>query len=101
VETAEHGSQIQSVMNNYSSEQKKDLTAAAQEIQELLDQLSTSYPATDVPNQAIHRIRQNPQLRERLIGAMKSASKVALEKLVDHPAISIVLAAFEGASNPT
>lgn len=97
VGTAESGSRVQSVLHNYASEQRKNLVVAAKEIQELLDQLSTTYPVVEVPGQAVEQIQQNPQLKERVMGALKGGGKTALEKLIDHPAISIVLAAIEGA----
>jgi len=62
---------------------------------------SESYPLTEIPAQSVEKIKQNPQMKERVMGALKSGSKTALEKLVDHPAVSIVLAAIEGASNPS
>lgn len=88
------------VFHNYASNQHKNLAEAAKEIQELLEQLSKTYPITDVPGKAVEEIQQNPQLKNRVIGALKAGAKKALEELVKHPATSIVLAAIEGADNP-
>ena len=99
VDTAASGSRVQSVLHNYAPEQRQNLAAAAKEIKTLLEQLSESYALAEIPAQAVGRIQQNPQLKERVMGALKNGGKTALEKLVDHPAISIVLAAIEGASN--
>ena len=101
VDTAQSGSQIYSTIHNYLPEQRQNLVDAAKEIQNLLKQLSENYTRTEVPSQAIRQIQQNPQLKERVIGALKGGGRAALEKLVDHPAISIVLAAIDGANDPT
>lgn len=82
------------------SGQNQTLAEAAAEIQMLLEQLSKSYKITEVPEQAVKQIEQNPQMKDRMMGALKNGGKTALEKLVKHPAISIVLAAIDGASNP-
>lgn len=55
----------------------------------------------EVPGQALEKIQHNPQMKARVMGALKSGGKTALEKLIDHPAVSILLAAIEGASNPS
>ena len=101
VDTAQSGSHIQAILHHYPPEQRQNLADAAQEIQELLEQLSGNYSITELPAQAVEQIQQNPQMSARVIGALKGGGKAALEKLVDHPAIGIVLAAIEGASNPT
>ncbi|MEM8504945.1 MAG: pentapeptide repeat-containing protein [Cyanobacteria bacterium P01_D01_bin.1] len=100
VGTAQSGSQVQSVLHNYAPEQHHNVAAAAQEIHSLLERLSASYPVVEVPVQAVEQIKKNPQMKERVLGALKGGGKTAIEKLVDHPAVSIVLAAIEGASKP-
>lgn len=100
VDTAQSGSRVQSILHNYSSEQRQTLSEAAEEIQMLLKQLSESYEITEVPMRAVERIKHNPQMRDRVISALKSGGKTALEELIDHPAVSIVLSAIEGANNP-
>ena len=98
VNTAESGSRIQAILHNYAPEKRENLASAAKEIQELLEQLSENYPLAEVPSQAITQIQRTPRIRERVMGAIKGGGKAAIEELVDHPAISIVLAAIEGAS---
>ncbi|MBE9064099.1 pentapeptide repeat-containing protein [cf. Phormidesmis sp. LEGE 11477] len=101
VDTAQSGSRVQAILHNYAPEKRESLATAANEIQELLDQLSKSYPGTEVPMQAVAQIQANPKMMERIVGALRGGGKAAIEELVDHPALSIVLAAIEGASNPT
>ncbi|MEO0535902.1 MAG: pentapeptide repeat-containing protein [Cyanobacteria bacterium P01_A01_bin.123] len=87
---------VEGDMNVYTPEQQKTLAEAAQEIQALLEQLSETYPLTEVPAKAEAQIKSNPQLRGRIVGAIKSAGKKAVEKLVEHPAGAIVVAAVDG-----
>lgn len=76
--------------------------AEAAEIQRLLQQLSQSYP-TQVSSEtkqeievAVREISQNPTLRHRVIGALRSGSMEALRELADNPYVNILLAAWEG-----
>jgi uncharacterized protein YjbI with pentapeptide repeats len=85
---------------DYSS--KPELSEAAAEIQQLLEQLSQTYP-TNTPSEkivvleeAIKRIENDPTLKERVLGAVKSSGVEAIKELVDHPLINILLAALEG-----
>jgi hypothetical protein len=87
----------------YSSpEQEKSLIEAAQEIQQLLNQLSQNYPTSTVPEQlvvaakAIEEIEKQPQFKQRVIGSLKSGGMEALKELVDNPVINVLLAALEG-----
>lgn len=56
VDTAASGSRVQSVLHNYAPEQRQNLTGAAKEIQELLEQLSEDYELTEVPAQTVEQI---------------------------------------------
>ena len=83
------------VSNLYNSQ---DLAQAAKDIQGLLDQLSTQYSedgAVLIGAKAIAEVESNPTLKGRLVKAIKAGGTTALEKLVDHPAISIVVAAMK------
>lgn len=86
--------------------QKQDLKQAAEAIQDLLSHLSTTYPSDTnieqmmVATKAIEEIEKNPELKERIIGALKSGGTEALRELIDHPAVSIVFAAIEGWRKP-
>ena len=80
--------------NIYNSQ---NLTQAATDIKELLDQLSQDYSSTAIVGaKAIEEIDRNPTLKQRVVTALKEAGAEALEKLVDHPAISIVVAGAKG-----
>ena len=80
----------------------QNLTQAATEIKQLLDQLSQKYPSDTPAGKAIvgakvvEEIEKNPTLRQRVLNAMKEASASALEKLIEHPAASIVVAGVKG-----
>ena len=45
-------------------------------------------------------IEQDPALRSRVIGALKAGGVEALKELVDHPLVTILLAALEGWQKP-
>jgi uncharacterized protein YjbI with pentapeptide repeats/tetratricopeptide (TPR) repeat protein len=96
VDTAQTGSRQQVVQHIYSSGHHQSLAESAREIQELLDQLSRTYPPTEVPAKAEEAIKNNPQLKGRVVGAIKQGGKKALEELIKHPAVAILLAAIEG-----
>ncbi|MDZ7968922.1 MAG: COR domain-containing protein [Nostoc sp. DedSLP03] len=76
----------------------QNLAQAAKDIKELLDQLSQDYPNNTamVGAKAIEAIDSNPTLKKRVVNALKEAGSTALEKLVDHPAVSIVIAGAKG-----
>ena len=79
------------------------LAHAAKEIQDLLEQLSETYPTTTTKEQrtvaaeAIARIESNPTLRQRVINAAKGG---ALEALKQTPVGKIVAAAIDGWTKP-
>ena len=81
--------------------QKQNLAEAAAEIQQLLNQLSQTYPTSTtaeqmvVATEAIKRIESDPKLMERILSALKAGSISALEQLLNHPAASFVIAALE------
>ncbi|MEH2088732.1 COR domain-containing protein [Nostoc sp.] len=75
----------------------QNLAQAAKDIKELLDQLSQEYSSTAMVGvKAVEEIEQKPKLKARIINALKEAGSEALEKAVDHPAVSIVIAATKG-----
>ncbi|WP_335064988.1 pentapeptide repeat-containing protein [Nostoc sp.] len=94
--------QIGGNMTNYSPEQRQNLAEAAAEIQQVLNQLSQTYP-TNTPlekqiaiTEALKQIDSNPTLKARVIGALKAGGTEALKELVDHPLVNILLATLEG-----
>jgi uncharacterized protein YjbI with pentapeptide repeats len=82
--------QIGGNITNYSTEQRQNLAEAAAEIQQLLNQLSQTYPTATtsqkmtVVAKAVDEIEKNPTLKARVIGALKSGGTEALKELVDH-----------------
>jgi cysteinyl-tRNA synthetase len=87
---------------NTSLQPKQTLAEAAAEIQQLLNQLSQSYPSTTESEQkvvaakAIEEIEKRYQLKQRIVGALQSGGVETLRELVDNPIINILLAALEG-----
>jgi hypothetical protein len=89
-------------INNYNPEQKQNLAQAAADIQQLLNQLSHSYPTATtsermiVVAKAVDEIESNPTLKARVIGALKAGGTEALKELIDNPLINILLASIDG-----
>jgi hypothetical protein len=75
-----------------------NLIEAAQEIKELLNTLDKEYPndSVMVGIKTVEEIRNNPTLKVRFINALKEGGLEAFEQLIDHPAVSIILAAGKG-----
>ena len=81
---------------------KQSLAESASEIQQLLQILNQSYP-TDITEDsqaeievAVKGINKNPQLKERLINALKAGSMETVKELMDNPYVNILMAAYEG-----
>jgi uncharacterized protein YjbI with pentapeptide repeats len=94
--------QIGGNITNYSTEQRQNLAEAAADIQQLLNQLSQTYPTVttsqkmSVVAKAVDEIENNPTLKARVIGALKSGGKEAFKELIDNPLINILLASIDG-----
>ncbi|MHC5771642.1 MAG: pentapeptide repeat-containing protein [Nostoc sp.] len=94
--------QIGGNITNYNPQQKQNLAEAAAEIQQLLNQLSQSYPTATtsekmtVVARAVDEIESNPTLKTRVIGALKAGGTEAFKELIDHPLVNILLASIEG-----
>jgi phosphoenolpyruvate-protein kinase (PTS system EI component) len=79
---------------------KNNLSEAAAEIQQLLEQLSQSYPTTTtsekmkVASAAIQHIENNHTLRQRVLSALKTGAIQALGQMLNHPAATFVIAAL-------
>ena len=88
---------IQTQINN-----NPDLAQAARDIKALLDELSEEYnPAapkgqTKIKESALAQIRQNPQLKQRTLKALKSAGEEALEQAIQHPVAKVVVEGIKG-----
>jgi hypothetical protein len=94
--------QISGNITNNSTEQKQNLAEAAAEIQQLLNQLSQTYPTATtsekmtVVAKAVDEIENNPTLKARVIGALKSGGTEAFKELIDNPLVNILLASIDG-----
>ena len=83
--------------NTTNIHNSQNLTQAAKDIKELLDQLDKEYNnPMMVGAKAIEEISNNPTLKQRFVNALKEGGTEALNQLIDHPAVSIVLAAGQG-----
>ena len=82
--------------------EKQNLTSAAQEIQQLLEQLSATNPTTTtkekmtVVGEVADRIENNPPLKSKVISALKSGGTEAFKEAVNHPLVNILVATIEG-----
>lgn len=101
VDTAQSGSQQIGKQYNYAPEQKQNLAEAASEIQQLLEQLSQSYPTNTMAGkmalaaEATQRIENNSTLMHKTISALRAGGTAALEQVLSHPAASFVIAALD------
>jgi internalin A len=84
--------------NNYSS----NLSQAAKEIKELLDQLSEEYnPNTEkgqnsIKNEALKIIKNDSTLQQKIVNALKEGGVTTLEEAINHPLAKILIAATKG-----
>lgn len=93
------GTQTGGILNDYSS--NPNLSQAAEEIQEILKQLSETNPTTTntekmrVVTQAVEQIENDPPLKERVITALHSTSVDAFQQEINHPLAKKLLASIE------
>jgi uncharacterized protein YjbI with pentapeptide repeats len=86
---AKDSARIQNILHNYPAEQQKSLAEAAAEIQQLLEQLSATYPTTTiaeksaVATKAIETIEKNPAQKAKIVKALKVGGIAALKELVE------------------
>jgi uncharacterized protein (DUF2342 family) len=72
------------------------------DIQQLLNQLEKTNPTTTetdkmiIAGKAADIIKSNPNLKARVIGALKSGGKEALKEAVDNPILNVLVAIIEG-----
>jgi len=85
----------------YNEAQQKTLAEAAAEIQKLLEQLDKSYNTSSysgkiqIADETIKTIENNPDIKARIIRALKVGGVKAFEQLLNHPAASFVIGALE------
>ncbi len=89
------------VEGDFNVNQQQNLSEAAAEIQQLLNQLSQTYPTNttsekmEVATTAIQRIENNSNLRQRVLNALKTGGIQALGQMLNHPASTFVIAALD------
>ncbi len=93
---------------DYSSNPSNtNLAEAAAEIQQLLEQLSQTYPTETLPQkavvaeEAIKQIENNSTLKERVVSAIKAMGVEALMEAIDHPVANVLRAGIEAFKEPT
>ena len=95
--------QGQYVEGNYynNSAEKSNLAEVANEIQQLLEQLSKTNPTNTmtgkmkIAGEVIEQIESNPALMKRVLTALKTGGISAFEQVLNHPAASLVINALE------
>jgi hypothetical protein len=79
----------------------QNLAEAAEEIQDLIEQLAKTYPTETMPAKVefagavVRQIAANPSLSQRLLSASKAGGVAALGQVLNHPLASFVIAAIE------
>jgi hypothetical protein len=92
------GARVGGIINE---SQPKSLAEVAKEIQELLDQLSQTYPTTKttekmaVVGKAIDIIEENPSFKSKIIKVLKAVGTESFKEAVDHPLANILMAGVE------
>ncbi len=93
------GNYVASGVINYGHE-NKTLAEAAAEIQDLLQQLEKSNPtASEAEKVAYVNEEIEPDLKSRLVKAVKIGGEAAIESSLDSPYIDIIKAAIRGWSS--
>lgn len=95
----------ENLVGTINEAQKVNLAEAAKEIQQLLEQLSQTYPTSTnkekmaVVAEAVDRIESNPTLKAKVINALKTGGTEAFKEAIDHPLVNILMATIEGWQN--
>jgi len=80
---------------------QQNLAQAAPEIQQLLKQLSQTYPTNTIKEkimfvgEVVDRIENNPQLKPKVINAIKAGGVEAFKEAINHPVVNILIATIE------
>jgi hypothetical protein len=86
------GAKVGGIINE---SQQKSLAEVAKEIQELLNQLSQTYPTAEVVGKAIDIIEENPSFKSKIIKVLKAVGTESFKEAVDHPLANILMAGVE------
>lgn len=87
--------------NTVTTEERKTLAEAAAEIQQLLDQLSKTYPVTTVAQKAtvaakvMEEIESKPDTKRKIIKALQAGGTAALIELTNNPVVKILTPMLE------
>jgi hypothetical protein len=93
------GAKVAGVINE---SKQQSLASAAEEIQQLLQQLSQTYPTKTTADQmtvaaeAIKRIENDPTWKQRILNAAKEGGLGAFEKTLDNPVGVLITGAIRG-----
>jgi hypothetical protein len=88
-DTIQSGGKQQSIQHINTIEQKQNLAEAAAEIQQLIEQLSATYPTTTIAEKsviatkAVEALEKNPAQKAKIIKAVKVGGIAALKELVE------------------
>ena len=80
---------------------QKNIAEVAAEIQQLLEQLSQTYPTSTIKEktilvaEAVDQIEHNPTLKAKVINALKAGGTETFKEVIDHPVVNILLASVE------
>jgi Pentapeptide repeats (8 copies) len=94
--------QAEKLAGTINEAQSKSLAETAAEIQQLLEQLSQTYPTSTnkekmaVVAEAVDQIESNPTLKARVINAFKAGGTEAFKEAINHPLVNILIATIEG-----
>ena len=86
----------------HGTSEQGDVDEVAQEIRALLQRLETTFPPNTTSGklmltaEAVKKIEAQPNLRQRLIAALRQGGSKAFEKAIDHPVASFFVGAVEG-----
>ncbi|VXD22113.1 leucine-rich repeat domain-containing protein [Planktothrix paucivesiculata] len=84
----------------------QEIQQTSQEINVLLSTISQNYEPNTPAGQmmigakAIEIVDQDPTLKKRVMGALKSAGEEALEQMIEHPAAKVFIAGAKGFIDP-
>jgi hypothetical protein len=95
------GSIFVNSVKNMTPEQRQTLAEAAKEIQQLLNQLSETYPTETVAEKsavaakAMEEIEKKPDVKQKVLKALKAGGVAALMELTNNPVVKILTPMLE------
>lgn len=96
------GAKVAGIINEA---QQKNIAEVAAEIQQLLEQLSNTYPTSNkveeltLVTKAVEQIENNSNLKAKFVSALKNVGIETFKEAVNHPLINILVAAVDGWQN--